>query len=209
MIKKAKRAFNNWKAKRKDPKSIFPNTKHIVEYAFTSGGVDYYKFNDLYNIPWRRGMEAIHAYEELEMRCDKKYLQEHTKLVNEILHGNKITMAEWNRLNLINDQLRQRLEWVVVPDQVYKLAAVVYFDATEDPSEYEIGYAKQKIERWKTDDDAEAFFLTKPMQELIPFLKDFTGSFTVYSEIIERVDKAHWNNLYTKFLEIQESPSTE
>ena len=103
-----------------------------------------------------------------------------------------------------NDQLKQRLEWVVVPDHVYRLASVVFFDPSESPERYEIGYAKKKIERWKANDDVEAFFLLRPVQELIPFLKDLSGSFLSYSEQIEHQNRQHLQNLCTNFSETAE-----
>lgn len=177
----------------------FPNTKHVIKYAFTSGGGKYYQHDDIFNTPYERGLEAIHAYEELTMKCDVAYLKEHNEAVHEILNGTKITMKEWNRLNQINDQLRQRLEWVVLPDHAYRLASVVFFDKSENPLKYELGYAQKKIEHWKQNDDIESFFLQKPVQTLIPFLRGFEGNFTTYSGVIEKVNAHHLNNLSTRF----------
>lgn len=190
-------------------KSAFPLSKHVIEFAFRSGGVDYFQMNDIFNLPYQRGLEAIHAYEELEMRCDKNYLIEHAKLIDELVNGNRFGLKELERIRAANDQMRQRLEWVIVPDQMYKLASIVFFDASESPEHYEIGYARDKIKKWKANEDVDAFFLQKPIQELVPFLKDFTGSFKTYSSLIEAVDKHHWKNLSTKFSEKPVSETTD
>ena len=185
-------------------RNAFPTSPCITKYAFTSGGIKYYQMDDLFNIPWKRGMEAIHAYEELEMRCDKKYLMQHAELVNEILTGTRIGLNEMMRLKAANDQLRQRLTWVVVPEQAYKLASIVFFDISERPDSYEIGYAKKKIEHWKQNDDVSAFFLRQPVQTLMPFLRGFEGNLRTYSEIVEQANLHHLKNLSSKFSKSKE-----
>jgi hypothetical protein len=180
-------------------KHTFPTVPAITKYAFTCGGVDYYQLDDLFNIPYQRGMEAIHAYEELEMRCDKTYLLQHAGLINEILTGTKIGLPELQQIKAANDQLRQRLTWVVLPEQAYRLASIVYFDASENPLKYEVGYAKKKIAHWRASSDASAFFLQQPLQTLIPFLSGFEGNFQTYSDLVERVHLQHLKNLSTKF----------
>jgi hypothetical protein len=50
---------------------------------------------------------------------------------------------------------------------------VVFFDASENPLKYELGYAKKKIAHWKACDDVEAFFLRQPVKTLMPFLDGF------------------------------------
>jgi hypothetical protein len=121
-----------------------------------------------------------------------------------LVTGTKFGLDELTRIRAANDQLKQRLDWVVVPDQVYKLASIVYFDASESPTHYEIGYAREKIARWKAE-DVDAFFLQKPIQELIPFLNGFVGSFKSYSDLISQVDRHHWKNLSSKFSVTPES----
>ncbi len=189
-------------------KHTFPLTPCITKYAFTSGGVDYYQMDDIFNIPWQRGMEAIHAYEELEMRCDKKYLLEHSALIEEILSGSRLGIPEIVRIKAANDQLRQRLSWVVLPEQAYKLASVVFFDASENPLKYEIGYAKKKIARWRENDDVAAFFLQMPIRKLMPFLEGFEGNFQTYSELVEKVHQQHLTNLSSKFSKSKEATPT-
>lgn len=171
--------------------NAFGKTDHIIKYAFTSGGVRYYMMDDLFNIPWQRGIEARYIYEEMEMRCDREYLIEHTNAVEAILTGNKITMEEWTKLKHINDQMKQRLDWVVLPDLAYRLASVIYFDASENPETYEIGYGVKKIAHWKKSDDIDTFFLRQPIRKLMPFLDGFEGSFKTYSDLVNKVDKAH------------------
>jgi hypothetical protein len=183
-------------------KNAFPNTKHVIRYAFTSGDVDYFMMDDLFNIPWQRGMEAIYAYEELQMRCNKEYLVAHTGLVDEILTGTRIGMGEIMRIKAINDQLRQRLDWIVVPDMAYRLASIIFFDASESPERYELKYGLEKVKLWKQNSDVQSFFLQQPVRTLMPFLDGFEGNFQSYSDLIEKVNKDHLTNLSTKFSEM-------
>jgi len=177
----------------------FKNSKYVIEYAFTSGGTDYYQFNDLFNMPWKRGLEYSHSFEELQMRCDKEYLLAHSKLVNDLLSGNKIGLDEIVKIKAANDQMRQRLTWVVVPEHAYKLASIIFFDPSENPEVYDLKYNQEKIEKWKKNDDIEAFFLRQPVRLLFPFLKSLGENFPTYSRIVEKADQGHWLNLSTKF----------
>jgi len=187
-------------AKLVPPRKAFPKTKYVIKPAFKSGGIWYYTMDDIFNIPYQRGLEAIHAYEELKMKCDLEYLKEHTALIDELL-SKQIGLDELTRIKAANDQMKQRLDWVVIPDQAYKLASIVYFDATENPEEYEIGYAQDKIKRWKENDDVQSFFLQQPVSKLMPFLNGFDGNFLSYSNLIERINREHWRNLYSRFSE--------
>ena len=206
MIKKKRERFSNWLRKKIDkqaaglvpPKQAFPNMKYVIKPAFKSGGVWYYTMDDIFNIPYQRGLEAVHAYEELQMKCDLSYLREHTKFISEML-SKSISLDEIARIKAANDQLKQRLDWIVIPDQAYKLASIVFFDANEDPETYEIGYAKEKIERWKENEDVRSFFLRQPVSKLMPFLKGFDGNFLSYSNLIEKVNQEHLRNLSLKF----------
>jgi len=207
-----KTRFINWmrntQAKVTPAKYAFPQTEHIIKYAFTSGGVKYYQMHDIFNIPWKRGMEAISAYEELEMRCDKSYLMHHYAFMKDLVNGPKFTLEELQKLNAANEQLKQRLDWVVVPEHAYKLASIVFFDASENPESYELGYGKEKIKKWKENDDVQAFFLRKPIKELMPFLEGFVGNFQTYSQTIQKVNHHHLRNLSTGFSERPESKVT-
>jgi len=205
-MKKLKQRVSEWIAKKlnrkaagfTNPKSAFPHMKYVIKPAFQSGGIWYYTMDDIFNIPYQRGLEAVHAYEELKMKCDLEYLREHTNVISELL-SKSIGLDEISRIKAANDQLKQRLEWIVIPDQAYKLASIVFFDANEDPETYEIGYAKEKIERWKENDDVHTFFLRQPVSKLLPFLNGFDGNFLNYSTLIQKVNRDHMRNLSGKF----------
>jgi hypothetical protein len=60
---------------------VYPKHEHDVEFAFTSGGVDYYQFKDFGNIPPVRGLKTMVFHEEMRMKCSLEYLEMHCKLL--------------------------------------------------------------------------------------------------------------------------------
>ena len=174
--------------RQRDVKSIFPNQKHIIEEAFEVGGVKHYRFSDVFQLPYERGLMALAIYEEVRMRCTREYLEKHVEACRELLHDSKIDIY---KLNLINEQLGDRLNLAFDAEHLYKLASVVFFDEKENPALYEADYCAKKIEHWKKHKDLTAFFLQKPLMELIPFLKDADFDLQTYSEVVEKTNKTH------------------
>ena len=175
----------------------FPKTKHIIKHAFDVGGVPYFEFDTLANLPWRRGIKFLSIYEELNSKCDKFYLQKHTEAVDAILSKKRITLQEMAQLSALNEQMKERLNWIYHEDLIYKIASVVFFDANENPDDYEWGYAAKKIEYWKKTEGVQDFFLHEPIVRLIPFLGDSAVNLPLYSEAQKKLDIAQLENIYT------------
>ena len=161
---------------------------HRIEYAFTSGGRKYYRYEDITNLPYQRGRAALTAYNEVEMRCSREFLLEWTKKMDSVLHDNPIDIFEINRLNGI---LKDRLSLTADLDLCYKLAAIVYFDKTEKPEVYEPAYAEKKIARWKKDQSVSDFFSQMPLKELIPYLSNAIGDFDTFFQLNEELNQLH------------------
>jgi hypothetical protein len=49
---------------------------HVIEPAFISGGVQYYRLKDYFNTFSLRGLMALQVYEEWNMRMSKEQLME-------------------------------------------------------------------------------------------------------------------------------------
>jgi len=162
--------------------------KYRVEYAFTSGGVKYYRFADVTNLPFQRGRAALNAYNEVEMRCSRETLLRFTEAVDKVLHQQTIDVF---RIKNLNDVLKDRLMLTADLDLCYRLAACVFFDGTEKPEIYEEGYAAKKIERWKKDQTATDFFLQKPVMELMPFLQNVAGNADAYIRLQTELNLLH------------------
>lgn len=180
-------------------KNVFPSAKHTIVYAFTCGGKDYYQFaNEGNDLPWKRGMDAIVAYRELQMMCEFDYLKMHTEAVDKILTAPKFNMKSAMDLAKLNSQLRERLTLPFQPGLIYNLAAVVYFDKDENPYSFDAKYAFEKIEFWKKNSDIEDFFLQKQLTELVPFLKNYEGNMLTFSETVKAINEIHLEEVLSK-----------
>lgn len=174
--------------KPKDPKKLFPDQKHVIEHAFSVGGVDYYQFSDIFSLPYERGLMAITVYEELRMKCTYDNLKLHVEAIRKLLSEPKIDIY---KINALNEMLSERLEMVTDVDLLYKLASVVFFDKNENPCLYEMDYSRKKIELWKKHKGVNDFFLQMPLQELIPFLSTANLNLDVYSPVVEAIKEQH------------------
>lgn len=169
--------------KRKEQKE-----KYRIEYAFTCGGTKYYRFADITNLPYERGLMALHAYNEVQMRCDRAFLVRYADTIDKLLHEQKIDIFKIQKLNEV---LKQRLTLVAETDLMYKLASIVYFDKSENPAVYEPAYAEKKIAKWRKDKGVHDFFMQKPLLELMPFSQSANTDLDTYSAMIEELNKIH------------------
>lgn len=169
----------------------YPNTQNQAEYAFASGGIDYYQLSDINNLPALRGMKTLVFFEEMRMKCSMEYLKMHADAVDAILLKPNINIYDLKKLN---DQLKQRLTIAVDLEAVYKLASIVFFDKNENIADYDYAYNAKKIARWKKNEGA-AFFLLKPVAELVPALKDMGGNLQNYLEVQQDLNQLHSANL--------------
>ncbi len=174
----------------------FLNSTQVIEAAFEIGGIVYYRHVDEANMPYKRALKALSVYNELNMRCDRYYLTKHTEAIEQLLSAQKFTVNQLLELKKLNNQLSERLNWIYDEDLVYKLAAVRYFDESENPEDFDWKYALKKIERWKKEEEVGRFFLRAPIASLLPSLKDAGMNFGAYSEVQQQVKKAYLENIY-------------
>jgi hypothetical protein len=176
-----------FKKKNNYPKHEFPTI-----LAFTAGGVDYFQYEDITNIPPVRGLKSMVFYEELKMKCTFPYLDLYTQAVDNILSKNPIDVFKIKRLN---EQLKERLNIALETEIVYKLASVVFFDKEENVNDYDFDYNKKKIAFWKESMTHQLFFSQLPLTNFLPFLKDVNVNFDMYSLMVEELNKYHLENL--------------
>ena len=184
--------IRTWNHNRKDPKKVFPRQKHIINEAFSIAGVEYYQFNDVFNLPYERGLMALAIYEETRMRCSREYLAKHVDTIRKILNSEKINLFSINQLN---EQMSERLNLALDVDLLYRLASVVFFDKNENPTIYEPEYCQKKIEFWKKHKGVADFFLQMPLLELIPFLQNADFDLSTYSQMNQELNKIHSDRL--------------
>ena len=162
--------------------------KYRIEYAFTCGGTKYYRFADITNLPYERGLMALVAYNEVEMRCSREFLIKYQGAVDKLLHEQRIDIFKIQQLNEI---LKQRLQLPTDVDLLYKLASICFFDESENPAVYEPAYAEKKIAKWRKDKGVRDFFMQKPLLELMPFLQNVDTDLDTYSAMCEELNKIH------------------
>ena len=194
--------------KKSDPKAWDKDTRHVVEYAFTLGGVHYFRMADYSNIYYERANKARDFYNELQMKVDKDLLEAHctkqSDLLNELEKAFDTKNGELSlskvmktivKIRQFNNDILDRLSFVSDPELIYKLASVVYFDKNESAYEYDGAYCASKIAKWKEHGMA-SFFLKIPLPELLPSidfskldLESFTKSMLVVAkDTVNQID---------------------
>jgi hypothetical protein len=171
--------------------------KYKVIPAFSIGGTDYFMFESTTEVPTGRFFAAMGIYAEMEMNCDKKYLEAHTKAMEKLLSDPKKISIQY--IAQLNINLKERLELMPMPDFIYKLASVIFFDASESLYAYDYDYNAQKIARWKAAGGTLDFFLKTPLVELIPSLKLPERDTQTYLTVTKMIDETH-RRLHTDIL---------
>ncbi len=175
-----------------------------IIHAFTIAGVRYYRAEDHFNNPYKRALTAVAFYNEYRSRVSREYLLEHveanSKTIADLRKSFQVTSnkIDLNSIfNLIvdiekaNRYLKERLDFIIEPDLIYKLASVIFFDESESPYDYDMAYNQQKIKQWKKEMGTKDFFLQMPIIELVPYLKDSNIDFQSYSQMAEKIKSTH------------------
>lgn len=187
ILKALKRIF------KKPFRSYLLENKYRVIPAFESGGIKYYMFSDQTEVPTGRQFAALMVYNEMEMRCDREYLELHCKAMDKLLSDPKKIQIGY--IAQINVNLKERLGLMVTPDFIYKLASIVFFDETESPYRYDEKHNELKIKRWKKEGATLDFFLKTPLVSLIPSLQSQEKVSPIYLGIAEAVAETHHKHL--------------
>lgn len=182
-------------------KTFLLEKKYRVVPAFSLAGVDYFQFDSAFEVPAGRAMTSLTIFEEFNQRCDKRYLELHTKAVETILSDPaKINL---NALALINYNLKERLNMVQLPEHIYRLASVMFFDKNESPYSYDFSYNEKKIAAWREADGVLDFFLTTPFKELMPSLMLSQKNAQAFFNVAEKVDALHHSDLQAVLSKVQ------
>ena len=170
--------------------------EHPIKEAFVSGGVQYYMFEDIFNAPFNRAFEAQTFYNELQMRVDKDFLEGYVNAMKEILSDPKgINVSD---IAIMTNQLSERMEFIVDADLLYKLASVMYFDASENPYRYDFKHGAEKIAKWKRDQEVEDFFLNTPIRDFLPFIDTLEKDLASYLRVTEKIKKQHQKTTFAQ-----------
>lgn len=170
-------------------KSLPPEQRSLIKEIFILDGVKYYTFEDIFRMPTLRGLQALDYYDEFSMRCTKEYLTYFCKACETILSDTK--KLELIKLATLVKELNERLNMIPLPEHVYKLASVMFFDETENPYFYDRDYAAKKIAKWKENPGVLDFFLQQPLRDLIPYLNMDGASLHTYSVASKAITEVH------------------
>ena len=179
------------------------NNKYREVEAFRLGGKPYFMFDSQFEVPTGRQMAALAVYEEMNMRCTREYLELHTRAMDKILDLKKLSIKECTYIAQLNSNLKERLELMPLPDFIYKLASVVFFDDSESRFNYDFEYAEKKIKIWKEAGGTLDFFLKTPLKNLIPSLTMPEENSQIYFQVAKAIDKIH-HKVLTDILSVKE-----
>lgn len=152
-----------------------------IEYAFTSGGVKYFKFVSEVNVPFQRAVAARDIFTEELWQINPDYLRGwNNGLINLLMDKKKKDDKKVYEIGIMASRLKEQMEMSVSLLRQLKLATVVYFDEHENPLDYQYPYNKQKIEHWMKSNDVEGFFLNLPEYAYLPSLTEYNMNFPNY-----------------------------
>jgi hypothetical protein len=152
-----------------------------IEYAFTSGGIKYFKFVSEVNVPFQRAVAARDIFTEELWQINPDYLRGwNNGLINLLMDKKKKDDKKLYEIGVMASRLKEQMEMSVSLLRQLKLATVVYFDEVENPLDYQYPYNKQKLEHWMKSNDVEGFFLNLPEYAYLPSLTEYSMNFPTY-----------------------------
>ena len=167
---------------------------HVIEPAFISNGVQYYRIKDYFNTFSSRGLTALQVYEEWNMRLQKEHLKMFIERFDEIVNDPK--QIKVSELWKIVSMLKERLDFVVpTTDLIYKFASVAFFDKNESPYSYDPEYAKEKIARWKEAGDVNDFFIVMQLKDILPLPTLSEQDLQICLSVVDQVAGHHLTKL--------------
>jgi len=152
-----------------------------IEFAFTSGGVNYFKFVSEVNVPFQRAVAARDIFTEELWQINPDFLRGwNNGLINLLMDKKKKDDKKLYEIGVMASRLKEQMEMSVSLLRQLKLATVVYFDEQENPLDYQYPYNKQKLEHWMKHNDVEGFFLNLPEYAYLPSLTEYSTNFPTY-----------------------------
>lgn len=148
----------------------------VMEFAFTAGNGNNWKFVDERNMPAQRAMYALDVYDKLNQKTDYDYHKLSYKAIyDQARAGNLIMVGQ------IAENALQRINHLVNADILMELASVLYIDENENPYEYDTEYAEKKIALWRKE-GLESFFSRTPLKDYLPSFDGLSMNFQTYTE---------------------------
>lgn len=157
--------------------NIHPNFVSCASkiFAFEDEGIKYYQFGKdgipMYQERFVQMSEVIRKHDEY--KCTDATLTEAIELIRAYADDETISNIKLrSEIRFVVDTLDERRKNNFYPQYHYELAAVWYFDESEDPYSLDWGYSQEKIKRWLTSPrkaDIFFFILSRPLTDFIPY----------------------------------------
>lgn len=158
---------------------------------FKIGGVQYYRMKREVEMPYGRYKFVAAFLYEIELRMTSGLLKDYlSKMKDFINKGDLIKTSQviWT--------MESRLELNFEPETARNLASVVFFDESEDMEDFDLEYGKKKLELWDRH-KFSAFFLTKPMDELLGVRGISEDTLKNYIKEAQEITE-YWNSVLLK-----------
>jgi hypothetical protein len=162
-----------------------------IEYVFTSGGKNYFKFCSEVNIPFQRAIAARDILTEELWQINPDQLQGWVKgLISVITDEKKKGDKKIFEIGVLAHRLKEQIEMSFSLTRTMKLATVLYFDEQENPLDYQYPYNAEKIKHWMSHNDVQGFFLKLPEILLMPSGQELAKNFPTYlqAETMSRIN---------------------
>lgn len=163
---------------------IAPKERHDqIEFAFTSGGINYFRFSADVNIPFQRAVAARDILTEELWQITPAVLQSWNEALIALV-TNQRTQSDKKlfEIGIMAHRLKEQLSMSFSLTRTMKLASVMYFDEHENPLDYQYPYNQAKMKHWMEHNDIQGFFLSLPETEFMPSLRELSKSFPTFLE---------------------------
>jgi len=155
-----------------NPRLIWPDIKERIEYAFTVDSakvgekpVRYYWFDDVMSMSVERSYAAMVYWHELSSSCTKEYLEQHAKAMDVLLNDPK--GPQFTKIAKLNEMLKERLNFAIMPNTAYKMVGVIFFDESEDPTRVDYKHLSKKAKDF-AECPIDSFFFLTPISKYVP-----------------------------------------
>jgi hypothetical protein len=126
----------------------FIKPEHEVQLSFTHNGIEYYSFVNQLNLYAKRYFAALDAIAVMDAGIDKKFINIFFKTAQEY-----INKQQWAQLMGLINNLYQRSTYVTNDELFLTICAVIFFDKSENPYDFNTEYAEIKKARWRKDSE--------------------------------------------------------
>jgi hypothetical protein len=182
---------NLFKSKPKEPPFNIhhPDVAANIEFAFEAGPAfkkrKYYRTVNDFKLPTGRYKWLDAFLYEAELRMNLPTMNKYLDEIEKALDGTKGEIKLSKAFQVIW-AMRSRTKLAFEPATIKRLASVVYFDETEDLSDYNQDYCEEKVKFWEKHGCYD-FFLTRPIEELLNLKGTSVESLKTYMRQAEQV----------------------